>query len=386
MTVDSGRVTDTSQADLLSFLECIEQANPELAADVLTREVDSLLGRKPALAKGLVRAPLPERKPQRRKSSAFDWYQPIVAKLPPVLDAERTAEAAAAVEVGLFAEERLNRFDPARTALSEVADLHTLIERGRSEYRLLILSNLRLVFHWSKGIAQSIGEDWVQDAFQAGCIGLMRGLQGWDYTIGYTLSTFVSWHVRQAIQRWRTNEVSIIRIPTHVWEKLESGAGDFTTEIEAAAVRAQNIVSIDDLGEDDAEAMSWDGGIYDAVLTAERRRIVDVLLRSLPEREAMVLQLRHGLSDFSDEPQTLDMIGRIFHLTRERIRQVEKSAIDSLREHPLAHGLDDLLLYHCVWVQSGRYTLALRASVYGTASSATVALRSALMVFGTEYA
>jgi RNA polymerase sigma factor (sigma-70 family) len=138
------------------------------------------------------------------------------------------------------------------------------------------------------------------------------------------------------------NEVGLIRIPVHVLEKLESSADDLSAEIKAAASRARNIVSIDDLDEDDT-TMSWDGAIEAGVLAADRRRIVGALLRSLPEREAVILKLRHGLGDASDEPQTLDIIGKKLGLTRERIRQLEGRAMGQLRVDPFARELYSLL-------------------------------------------
>jgi DNA-directed RNA polymerase specialized sigma subunit len=101
---------------------------------------------------------------------------------------EETIAAARAVEVGLFAEGRLETVDRAQVTRMHVRDLRTLVDNGRQAFQRLIVSNLRLVFHWSKGVASSLGEDWAQDAFQVGCIGLIRGLQGWDYTQGYALT------------------------------------------------------------------------------------------------------------------------------------------------------------------------------------------------------
>lgn len=315
--------------NLLDLIERIERENPKIAADRLAVEADELLGRKPDYASDHDRSAKPTGRKRRRKSSAFDWFAQMVdAK--PLLDPERTIEAARAVEVGLLAEERLDSLDGARSR-REVGDLHTLIEHGRAEYRLLVVSNLRLVFHWSKGVASTIDEDWAQDAFQAGCMGLMRGLQGWDYAKGYALSTFVSWHIRQAVQRWRANEVLLVRLPVHVWEGLDSAESDLTPEIEAAAIRAQNIFSLDEMDPEGTD-WSWDGGLHNSTLTIERRRVLNRLLDSLPERDAGVLRLRYGFfSDEEDEPQTLDLIGNRLGLTRERIRQIEQKSLTKLR-------------------------------------------------------
>ncbi len=210
-------------------------------------------------------------------------------------------------------------------------DLHTLMDIGREAFRMLIVSNLRLVFYWSKSVtAEGFGQHWAQDAFQAGCLGLIRGIQGWDYKMGYTLSTYVSWHIRQNIHRWRCNEIALIRLPVHVWERLHVNSDGLSTAIKGAALRALDIVPIEDIAEDDP-ALVFDGGIDEIVKHAEIDRIVSHLLAHLTEREAQVLKLRYGLGHVSDEPMTLDAIGRILGVTRERVRQIEDKAVKKLR-------------------------------------------------------
>ena len=254
----------------------------------------------------------------------------------------QTIAAARKVEVGLLAEERLATLARASVNFMHMRDLRTLIDEGREAFRTLIVSNLRLVFHWSKGVASSLGEDWAQDAFQAGCIGLIRGLQSWDYMKGYALSTYVSWHIRQQIQRWRWNEVALIRLPVHVWERLESDSDDLSAAIEAAAFQALDIVPIEDVEEDDL-SLVWDGGLEEIARHAEIDRIVAQLLDDLTEQEADVLKLRHGLGNMSDGPMTLDAIGQVYGVTRERIRQIESKALGKLQAHRLRAGLIDLL-------------------------------------------
>jgi RNA polymerase sigma factor (sigma-70 family) len=329
--------------EILVVLDRVETAHPDLAAASLAREIDGLLGRKPVSIHSPqpseTKAPRPARSPN---DSTFAWYQLIAAALPPVMSPERTIAAARAVEVGLFAEEQLDALDSETGVCAHIRDLRILIKEGREAFRSLIISNLRLVFHWSKGVASSLGEDWAQDAFQAGCIGLIRGLQGWDWTKGYALSTYVSWHIRQQITRWRWNEVALIRIPVHVWERLESDSDDLSAAIHSSALHALNIVPIEDVDEDDQQ-LAWDGGLEAIAAHAEIDRIVAQLLRDLTQREADVLKLRHGLSEVSDEPMTLDAIGHMYGVTRERIRQIESKALEKLQGHPLRAALADLL-------------------------------------------
>jgi RNA polymerase sigma factor (sigma-70 family) len=334
------RDPDATYADILAFLARVENDHPDLASASLTREVDSLLGRKPIQSPRTAetRASKPSRPDE---GSAFAWYQQIATALPPVMSPERTIAAARAVEAGLFAEEQLDKLDCGTFTSAHMRDLRTLIGQGREAFRALIISNLRLVFHWSKSVASSLGEDWAQDAFQAGCIGLIRGLQGWDYMKGYALSTYVSWHIRQQITRWRWNEVALIRVPIHVWERLESHSDDLSAVIHASALHALNIVPIEDVDEEDLPLV-WDGGLEEIAVHAEIDRIVARLLHDLTKREADVLKLRYGLSDVSDEPVTLDAIGRMYGVTRERIRQIESKALEKLQEHPLRGALVDL--------------------------------------------
>ncbi|TFC34130.1 sigma-70 family RNA polymerase sigma factor [Cryobacterium sp. TMT2-42-4] len=320
--------------DLERLLQRIDLMDPSFGAERLALEVDDLLGRAKPGSEPATRK-LRERPTRRAQSNSFDWYARMVGAIP-LLDPERTRQAAAAVEIGLLAEERLAGLEIATTTRREVSELNELVAKGREEYRLLIVANLRLVFHWSKGVASSIDEDWAQDAFQAGCLGLMRGLQGWDHAKGFALSTLVSWNIRQAIQRWRANDVLLIRIPVHVWEGLDSVDG-LTPELRAAASRAQNIFCLDEI-DPESVILESDGGIQDLGDRVDRRRLVLSMLDALSEKEAEVLRLRFGLSDFEysagqadDAPMTLDAIGEVFGVTRERIRQIERKALEKLR-------------------------------------------------------
>jgi RNA polymerase sigma factor (sigma-70 family) len=341
VTSDVDNDAGALHADIQAMLARVERDHPDLAAAALTREVDSLLGRTPTPIQQARPAEMPTQKHSRSsEDSPFAWYQPIVARLPPVMSSEQTIEAARAVEAGLFAAERLDALDRATVTDSHMRDLCTLIDEGREAFRTLIVSNLRLVFHWSKGVASSLGEDWAQDAFQAGCIGLIRGLESWDYMKGYTLSTYVSWHIRQQIQRWRWNEVALIRVPVHVWERLESD--DLSAATAMAALRALDIVPLEDVGEDDL-SLVCDGGLDEIDRDVQIGRLVAQVFDVLTEREAEVLKLRHGVGDMSDGPMTLDAIGQMYGLTRERIRQIETRALEKLEGTSLRAALIDLL-------------------------------------------
>jgi RNA polymerase primary sigma factor len=325
MSVEDRAGLDDDLLRLDALLERIEHEHPELAATRLDREVAELLGRPTDTARRSRTGPLVGGG-RRRRRKIFRWYGRLVARWP-VLDAEQTAVAAKMVEVGLLAVERLETLDEDHP---DLRDLHELARSGTSAFSLLVASNLRLVFHWSKGVASSVDDDWAQDAFQAGCLGLMRGIQGWDYAKGYTLSTFVSWHIRQAIQRWRANDVLLIRIPVHVWDSLDGGSGALSPVLRAAAERSLSLRSLDVMPHDDPR-LTYELRLDGRLERAELRERMEMLLASLSEREAMVLRHRHGFDD--DQPKTLDQIGTVLGVTRERVRQIEGKAIEKLR-HP----------------------------------------------------
>jgi RNA polymerase primary sigma factor len=315
--------------DLGDLLDRIERDNPGLSGSILEREVDQLLERRRVFSPAPI-SDIPKRRSRekRRQFGAFGWYQSIVAESQP-LSQQEAQEAAAVVEAGLLAEERLELMVP-HVAPEGRRELEILAYEGRIAYDLLVLSNIRLVFHWCKGIARSMEGDAVQDAFQAGCIGLMRGIQGWDHRMGFTLSTYVSWHIRQSVQRWRMNEISLIRVPVHVWEQLDSSKTKMAPETRKAAELALQVVSVEEVDLEKA-AGEWDGGLEDVLQACQHERLLEAAFARLDEREGMVLRMRHGAGTVSTEPMTLEEIGRVLGVTRERIRQIEAKALGKLR-------------------------------------------------------
>lgn len=312
-----------SEADLLSLLRRVERGTSGSIGGVLSGEVDSLLGRVSAGSSSLDSEPDEEEAPD-----PFAWFHAMLGSTPEVARPIRVVRAARAVEVGVFASETLDARDDLPD--EERSDLQQLVRNGEDEYRFLVESNIRLVHHWARRLQPIVGDDLVQDAFQAGCIGLMRGIQGWDYELGYAFSTYVSWHIRQAIQRWRCDESTLIRLPVHVWERLNSESLDLSENLRVAADRALKVDPLSSIDET-SEEFEWDGGLDDLTSAIDRQQLVALLFAHLTDREERILRLRHGL-DGSGEPRTLDEIGAVFGLTRERIRQIESKAIKTLRE------------------------------------------------------
>jgi RNA polymerase primary sigma factor len=319
-----------TEFELEALLNTIESASPGLQSGRLAADVDELLGRSAGISSRASESPLrPPSEEKRNSKPRFEWFRDISASAAQI-DDDQVVFAAKAVEVGLLAREVLETSSD-HLARRARLDLEELARRGDKAFTTLILANLRLVFHWSKGIARTHGEHWAQDAFQAGCLGLIRGLKGYDHEKGFKLSTYVSWHIRQSIQRWRANEMSLIRLPVHIWDVLNSDSAKLDPKVQILVDQTQNVERWKDLDEH-SNRLVTDGGVGELLNALDRSRLVDRMLSALTEREEEVLRLRFGLRGEGSEPMTLDQIGDVFGVTRERIRQIESKSIKRLRE------------------------------------------------------
>ncbi|WP_415950203.1 RNA polymerase sigma factor [Streptomyces sp. KLOTTS4A1] len=295
-------------------------------------------------------------------SDLFRQYLREIGRIP-LLSAAEEVELARRVEAGLFAEEKLARTPDLDTRLA--LDLDRLVVMGRMAKRRLIEANLRLVVSVAK---RYVGRGLTMlDLVQEGNLGLIRAVEKFDYARGYKFSTYATWWIRQAMSRALADQARTIRVPVHVVELInrvvrvqrrmlqergyeptpEEVAGhlDLTQERVSEVLRlAQEPVSLHTpVGEEDDVALGdliEDGDATSPVESAAfllLRQHLDAVLSTLGERERKVVQLRYGLAD--GRPRTLEEIGRIFGVTRERIRQIESKTLNKLRDHAFADQL-----------------------------------------------
>jgi RNA polymerase primary sigma factor len=285
----------------------------------------------------------------------------------PLLNAEQEVELAKRIEAGLFAEEKLN--SGIKLSTTARGDLEWIAEDGRRAKNHLLEANLRLVVSLAK---RYTGRGMLfLDLIQEGNLGLIRAVEKFDYTKGYKFSTYATWWIRQAITRAMADQARTIRIPVHMVEVINKLARvqrqmlqdlgreptpeelakelDMTPEkvVEVQKYGREPISLHTPLGEDgdsefgdlieDSEAIVP----ADAVSFTLLQEQLDSVLDTLSEREAGVVKMRFGLTD--GQPKTLDEIGKVYGVTRERIRQIESKTMSKLRHPSRSQVLRDYL-------------------------------------------
>lgn len=295
-------------------------------------------------------------------SDLFRQYLREIGRIP-LLTAAEEVELARRVEAGLFAEERLGN---ARDLDTELAlDLDKLVVMGRMAKRRLIEANLRLVVSVAK---RYVGRGLTMlDLVQEGNLGLIRAVEKFDYARGYKFSTYATWWIRQAMSRALADQARTIRVPVHVVELInrvvrvqrrmlqergyEPTPEEVAAHLDLAPERVSEVLRLAQepvslhapVGEEDDVALGdliEDGDAASPVESAAfllLREHLEAVLSTLGERERKVVQLRYGLAD--GRPRTLEEIGRIFGVTRERIRQIESKTLNKLRDHAFADQL-----------------------------------------------
>ncbi|MGD0561294.1 MAG: RNA polymerase sigma factor [Streptosporangiaceae bacterium] len=286
----------------------------------------------------------------------------------PLLNAEQEVELAKRIEAGLFAEEKLAE---GRDTLSTDGriDLEWIADDGRRAKNHLLEANLRLVVSLAK---RYTGRGMLfLDLIQEGNLGLIRAVEKFDYTKGYKFSTYATWWIRQAITRAMADQARTIRIPVHMVEVINKLARvqrqmlqdlgreptpeelavelDMTPEkvVEVQKYGREPISLATPLGEDgdsefgdlieDSEAIQPGEAVSFTLLQEQLHSVLD----TLSEREAGVVSMRFGLTD--GQPKTLDEIGKVYGVTRERIRQIESKTMSKLRHPSRSQVLRDYL-------------------------------------------
>ncbi|TVZ04475.1 RNA polymerase sigma factor [Trebonia kvetii] len=285
----------------------------------------------------------------------------------PLLNAEQEVELAKRIEAGLFAEEKLAEAEA--MAVDQRIDLEWIAEDGRRAKNHLLEANLRLVVSLAK---RYTGRGMLfLDLIQEGNLGLIRAVEKFDYTKGYKFSTYATWWIRQAITRAMADQARTIRIPVHMVEVINKLARvqrqmlqdlgreptpeelavelDMTPEkvVEVQKYGREPISLHTPLGEDgdsefgdlieDSEAIQPGEAVSFTLLQEQLHSVLD----TLSEREAGVVSMRFGLTD--GQPKTLDEIGKVYGVTRERIRQIESKTMSKLRHPSRSQVLRDYL-------------------------------------------
>ena len=293
-------------------------------------------------------------------------YLKLIGRVP-LLNAEMEVELSLQVEAGLFAEEKLAH--DKKLDKKTKREYEQLVIQGRRAKNHLLEANLRLVVSLAK---RYTGRGMLfLDLIQEGNLGLIRAVEKFDYTKGYKFSTYATWWIRQAITRAMADQARTIRIPVHMVEVINKLARvqrqmlqdlgreptpeelakelDMTPEkvVEVQKYGREPISLHTPLGEEgdsefgdlieDSEAIVPADAVSFTLLQEQLHSVLD----TLSEREAGVVAMRFGLTD--GQPKTLDEIGKVYGVTRERIRQIESKTMSKLRHPSRSQVLRDYL-------------------------------------------
>jgi RNA polymerase primary sigma factor len=284
-----------------------------------------------------------------------------------LLTAGQEVELAKRIEAGLFSEEKLAKGGRISEKMRE--ELEWIVIDGRRAKNHLLEANLRLVVSLAK---RYTGRGMLfLDLIQEGNLGLIRAVEKFDYTKGFKFSTYATWWIRQAITRAMADQARTIRIPVHMVEVINKLARvqrqmlqdlgreptpeelaielDMTPEkvVEVQKYGREPISLHTPLGEDgdsefgdlieDSEAIVPADAVSFTLLQEQLHAVLD----TLSERESGVVSMRFGLTD--GQPKTLDEIGKVYGVTRERIRQIESKTMSKLRHPSRSQVLRDYL-------------------------------------------
>ncbi len=368
-----------SPKDLDPELEGADALEGDLDPDALADEIEDIVLDEPAEV-------VAEAEADATKSDDFEWddeesealkqarrdaeltasadsvraYLKQIGKVP-LLNAEQEVELAKRIEAGLYASERLRAAAEGEEKLKTemIRDLGWISRDGERAKNHLLEANLRLVVSLAKRYTGR-GMAFL-DLIQEGNLGLIRAVEKFDYTKGYKFSTYATWWIRQAITRAMADQARTIRIPVHMVEVInklgriqrellqdlgrEPTPEELAKEMDITPEKVLEIqqyarepISLDQTIGDEGDSQLGDFiedseavVAVDAVSFSLLQDQLQQVLQTLSEREAGVVRLRFGLTD--GQPRTLDEIGQVYGVTRERIRQIEAKTLAKLR-HP----------------------------------------------------